>query len=67
MLNKLREYLDSEGIPYDVEGDMCEAVITITLPIDEVPLPEELQPFACNSSEVERAVWKCNTSKGSWG
>jgi hypothetical protein len=50
---------------FEIHGSGSNVVITVTIEVEDIPLPAVLQPFAYSPSELERAVRKGGSSKGS--
>lgn len=71
-LAALKAFLLEEGLieseeDFEAYGNGGNSVeITVSIPLDEVELPEELKHFKLPSYEVERAVWKNNAEKRTW-
>ncbi len=70
-IDKLKQFLVSEGYVQDenfsLSGDGGNSLVfSVTIELDELELPEDLQPFAWSPDQVERAMWKGNAEKQTW-
>lgn len=77
-IDALKKALEDLGISYDadfygeansyeIQGDGANLLFSIRVAAPEQELPEELQPFALNGYEVDRAISKGNAEKRTLG
>lgn len=69
LVNQLKSHLNSigllEGEDFYLSAEGDNVNITVSIPVEVTPLPAELQPYATDRQEVERAIRKQSTEKRS--